>query len=105
MNPEFSVIIPTLDNFRDIEEIIPSISAQTLLPKEIVVVDSSASNKIQAGIDKIESKVPVIYLRVGRAYRFDRLFRYVCSLPFLLKYKNKFPPGRAFPYEATNVGS
>lgn len=105
MNPEFSIIIPTLDNFHDVQEIIPCINLQTLLPKEIVIVDSSLSNDIQEGLDNIESSVPITYLRVGRAYRFDRLLRYIFSFPFLSNYKHQFPPGRAFPYEATNAGS
>ena len=105
MNPEFSIIIPTLDNFHDVQEIIPCINSQTLLPKEIVIVDSSFSNDIQDGLDTIKSSVPMTYLRVGRAYRFDRLLRYFFSFPLLSNYKYQFPPGRAFPYEATNAGS
>jgi len=105
MNPEFSIIIPTLDNFHDVQEIIPCINSQTLLPKEIVIVDSSFSNDIQDGLDTIKSSVPMTYLRVGRAYRFDRLLRYIFSIPLLSNYKHQFPPGRAFPYEATNAGS
>ena len=105
MNPEFSIIIPTLDNFHDVQEIIPCINLQSLLPKEIVIADSSLSNDIQEGLDNIESSVPITYLRVGRAYRFDRLLRYIFSFPFLSNYKHQFPPGRAFPYEATNAGS
>ena len=29
----------------------------------------------------------------------------IFSLPFLTRFKEKFPPGRAFPYEATNAGA
>ena len=105
MNPEFSIIIPTLDNFHDVQEIIPCINLQTLLPKEIVIVDSSSFNDIREGLDSIESSVPISYLLVGRAYRFDRLLRYIFSFPVLSYYKHQFPPGRAFPYEATNAGS
>lgn len=104
-NPEFSIIIPTLNNFHDVEVILSSINSQTLTPKEIVIADSSKLNAIEDGINKIKSKVPIRYIRVGRAYSFDRFLRYIFSLPFLAKYRNKFPPGRAFPYEATNRGA
>ncbi len=105
INPDFSVIIPTLNNFHDIQVVIPAINSQTLLPREIVIVDSSALDEIQEGIKQLSSIVPIRYKRVGRAYPFDRLLRYLSSFSFFSRYKNKFPPGRAFPYEATNAGS
>jgi len=104
MNPEISIVVPTLDNFQDYYLLVKSINQQTLLPKEIVIADSSSSDEIQESISTIDSKVPIIYLRVGRAYRFDRLIRFLSSLKIFSKFFLKFHPGRAFPYEATNAG-
>ena len=105
MNPRFSIVVPTLDNFFDLKTLIASINAQTLLPNEIVIADSSSSNEIEESLQIIPSEVPLVYLRVGRAYRFDRLLKYFSSLSSIFfKAQNSFPPGRAFPYEATNAG-
>ena len=104
MNPKFSIVVPTLDNFLDLKILISSINSQTLLPKEIVVADSSSSNEIQESLQSITSPVPIIYLRLGRAYRFDRLLKYFSSLSIFKMARDKFPVGRAFPYEATNAG-
>ena len=41
MKPEISVVIPTLDNFLDVQKIIQSIDSQDLLPSEIILADSS----------------------------------------------------------------
>jgi glycosyltransferase involved in cell wall biosynthesis len=104
MNPRFSIVVPTLDNVDDLKKLIISVNSQTLLPREIVVADSSSSNDIQEISQSISSIVPIVYLRVGRAYRYDRLLRYISSLSIFLKAQTKYPAGRAFPYEATNAG-
>lgn len=105
MNPKFSIIVPTLDNFAEVLELVSAINSQTLSPKEIVIADSSSSDKIEMSIQNISSSIPLVYVRVGRAYNYDRFLRRIFSLPFLSRYKEKFPPGRAFPYEATNAGA
>ena len=53
MNPRFSVVVPTLDNFHDLKILISSINSQTLLPKEILVADSSSSDEIQENLQII----------------------------------------------------
>ncbi|MDA9344696.1 glycosyltransferase family 2 protein [Gammaproteobacteria bacterium] len=105
MNPEFSIIIPTLDNLNDVQRVVASLNAQTLLPKEIVIADSSANDEIEAGIKIMVSSIPIAYLRVGRAYSFDRVKRFIFSFPILASFRNTNLSGRAFPYEATNAGS
>ena len=105
MNSEISIVIPTLDNFIDVQKIIQSIDSQDLLPSEIILADSSSSNKIEDHISDLQSSVPIQYLRVGRAYKFDRFLHSLFSLPALSFFKNNFPKGRAFPYEATNAGA
>ncbi len=104
MNPRFSIIVPTLDNLDDLEKLILSINSQTLLPEEVVIADSSSTNDIQNRIDSIPSAFDITYIRVGRAYPYDRFLRYIFSLPVLRNNKKRFPKGRAFPYEATNAG-
>ncbi|MDA9917278.1 glycosyltransferase [Gammaproteobacteria bacterium] len=106
MNPQFSIIVPTLDNFLHVQELIFSINSQTLLPREIIIADSSSSNEIEDGLKIIATTVPIIYLRVGRAYVFDRFLKYFSSLPiFSGIFKTQYSVGRAFPYEATNAGA
>ena len=105
MNPNFSIIVPTLDNFAEFLELVSAINLQTLPPKEIVVADSSSSDKIETSIQNLSSSIPLVYVRVGRAYKYDRFLHRIFSLPFLSRYKEKFPTGRAFPYEATNAGA
>ena len=105
MKPEISVVIPTLDNFLDVQKIIQSIDSQDLLPSEIILADSSSSNKIEDHIQDIQSSVPIRYLRVGRAYKYDRFLHRFFSFPILSFFRNHFPKGRAFPYEATNAGA
>jgi glycosyltransferase involved in cell wall biosynthesis len=106
MNPQFSIIVPTLDNFLHVQELISSINSQTLLPREIIIADSSSSNEIEDGLKIIATTVPIIYLRVGRAYVFDRFLKYFSSLSiFSGIFKTQYSVGRAFPYEATNAGA
>jgi len=105
MNPKFSIIVPTLDNFDEFLELVSAINLQTLPPKEIVVADSSSSDEIETSIQNISSSIPLLYVRVGRAYKYDRFLHRIFSFPFLSMYKEKFPRGRAFPYEATNAGA
>jgi glycosyltransferase involved in cell wall biosynthesis len=105
MKSEISVVIPTLDNFLDVKKVIFSIDSQDLLPSEIILADSSSSSQIENNITDLQLSVPIRYLRVGKAYKYDRLLYrlfYFSSLPF---FKNRFPKGRAFPYEATNAGA
>ncbi len=106
MNPQFSIIVPTLDNFLQVQELLSSINSQTLLPQEIIIADSSTSNEIADGLQAFTSLVPIIYLRVGRAYAFDRFIKYFSSLSiFSGFFKTQYSVGRAFPYEATNAGA
>ena len=105
MNSEISIVIPTLDNFSDVRKIISSIESQELLPSEIVLADSSSSNEIENKVQNLMSSIPILYLRVGRAYKCDRFLHRFFSLLGIPYLKKKFPKGRAFPYEATNAGA
>ena len=90
MRSDVSIVIPTLDNFSDVKIIISSINAQNLLPSEIILADSSMSNEIEREAQNLESFVPIHFLRVGRAYRFDRFLHRFFSLPLLSFFKDRF---------------
>lgn len=104
MNPKISIVVTSLHNLQDVLSLIESINQQTLLPREVVIADSSSSNVIKDSILRVSSKVSIAYHRVERAYRFDRLLRFMSSIKILGKFFPKPPLGRAFPYEATNAG-
>ena len=55
-NPKISIIVPTLDNFFDLQELVSSINSQTLIPQDIIIADSSASNSIETGIKRSKNK-------------------------------------------------
>ena len=48
-----SIVIPTLDNPDDVANVIESLNLQSLLPSEIVIVDSSSNNEINELINTI----------------------------------------------------
>ena len=100
-----SVIIPTLDNPDDVFNVIKSLNQQSLLPSEIVIVDSSSKNDIDKLSENIDSVIPITYARFGRAYRNDRLIMILKNLPIIKYFFQSPPKGRAYPYEATNHGS
>lgn len=100
-----SVIIPTLDNPNDVFDVINSLNQQSILPSEIVIVDSSSTNHIERLIKKIETKIPITYKRFGRAYRHDRLILILKNLSIIGRFFSSVKKGRAYPYEATNHGS
>ena len=102
---KISVVIPTLDNPKDVINVIESLNLQLLLPAEIVIIDSSSNNEIQQLIENINSAIPITYKRYGRAYSFDRLLLFFQALPFLKYLFPNFKKGRAFPYEASNHGA
>ena len=51
-----SVIIPTLDNPNDVNEVIVALNLQLFLPSEIVIADSSSNNEI----DKFANEITII---------------------------------------------
>jgi len=105
LGTSISVVIPTLDNPEDVKKVINSLNNQTLLPKEILICDSSSKKEIESLVKTIESTIEIKYFRVGKAFPFDRIlisFNKVFSKRRMLNSKDK---GRAFPYEATNLGS
>ena len=94
-----SIVIPTLDNPDDVANVIESLNLQSMLPSEIVIVDSSSDNQINELINTIPSQVPLTYKRLGRAYSFDRFFLFLDKLPIVQYFLPTLEQGRAYPYE------
>ena len=107
LGAEFSVIIPTLDNPEMVLEIIASLEDQTLLPKEIVFCDSSASDDVHDVVQQSNTKILLSYYRLGRSYKFDRFLLALFSFKVIKKIFSNYKAvkGRAYPYEASNFGA
>jgi GT2 family glycosyltransferase len=58
---KISVIICTRNRFDDFTRTLPSIAAQTRLPDELVVVDSSDEKKLEAYLSSVKLPFPVRY--------------------------------------------
>ena len=100
-----SVIIPTLDNPIDVIDVVQALNKQLLLPTEIVISDSSSTDDINELLQDIDSKIPITYQRLGRAYKYDRLLQWLKSIPLFKNFFSNIPQGRSYPYEATNQGA
>ena len=68
MNFNISVVIPALNAECYLPALLKSIEAQTLLPKEIIIVDSSPSNRTVEIIEQWQGGIPIIYHKVDFAY-------------------------------------
>ena len=91
-HPEISVIIPTLDNPDALEKVLNKLNRQTILPAEIIVSDSSSGNQIENLIRETNNKIKTVYLRQGRAFKYDR---FIISLKSLVLGKNLYPLKKA----------
>ena len=96
-----TVIIPVMNDWLNLRKVLFELNNQTLRPSEIMIVDSSSDDEIEKSLSKFSLDVPLRYLRAGRAFWADR---------FILKYLkfflfNNSLTGRAYPYEATNLGA
>jgi len=63
-----SVIVPIRNELKHLKRILLSISEQTILPNEIVIVDSSSSKDIKEFVEKYTVTVPMIYHHEKKAY-------------------------------------
>jgi len=100
-----SVVIPTLNNPKDVQRVLKSLNNQQQLPDEIVIIDSSENDEIDHLVQKSISRIPITYKRYGRAYRLDRFYYFLSKIFFIKKFFINLPKGRAYPYEASNHGS
>ena len=67
-NFSISVVIPALNAGKYLPPLIRSIESQSLLPKEIIIVDSSPSNKTGDMLEKWNGSVPIILKKVELYY-------------------------------------
>ena len=67
-NFDISVVIPALNAEDHLSLLLRNIEAQTLLPKEIVIVDSSPSNRTEEIIKVWGGAIPIIHKRVDFAF-------------------------------------
>jgi len=58
-----SVVIPVFTGHQNLKGLLQAINKQTLLPFEIVIVDSCAHMEVKKLIDKIHLEVPIVYHR------------------------------------------
>jgi len=63
-----SVVIPALDAEDYLPELLKAIEAQTLLPNEIVIVDSSSSGRTVHIVANWKGKIPIVHKTVDFAY-------------------------------------
>ncbi len=95
-----SIVIPVMNDWKNLHKIIKLLNSQSYQPAEIIIIDSSSDNEIEDSLNNLTPIVPIKYKRAGRAYPGDRILQKYFS--FLLKDKEYL--GRAYPYEATNIG-
>jgi glycosyltransferase involved in cell wall biosynthesis len=63
-----SVVIPALNDSEYLIKVIGALNSQTLLPKEIIIVDSSEDGRGTELVAKMAGQVPIIYKKVKKAY-------------------------------------
>ncbi len=68
INFNTSVVIPALNAEEFLPDLLNNIEEQTLLPKEIIIIDSSASNRTFDMLKKWEGTIPIIYRKLDFAY-------------------------------------
>ena len=99
------IVIPTLNDTQNLINLLNILEEQTLLPTEIIVVDSSSNNQIRDYINFYKSPISIKYFRIGRAFLFDRFLFSLCKIFKITNtFKKYFDLPRAYPYEATNFG-
>jgi glycosyltransferase involved in cell wall biosynthesis len=100
-----SVILPAFDDSHNLKSQLESLNNQTLLPKEVIIVDSSSDNKVEDLINLITSTVQIKYFRIGRGFKFDRYLFLLSRIFHFLRGKYDFSNTRAYPSEAINYGA
>lgn len=100
---DIAVLIPTLNNLEMLKKVLAALFDQRLLPKEIVISDSSSNNEIQEFVKTMSTEIQISYVRAGRAYKFDKLLLKIKDLFSWRSSSDSRYFGRAYPYEATNL--
>ena len=68
---DISVVVPVQNNETYLSEIFHGVENQSLLPREIVIVDSSSNNKISNLINEWNGAVPIKHIKVDSSYPGD----------------------------------
>ena len=68
---DVSVVIPVSIGGNYMPLLLKSIEEQTLLPQEIVIVDSSLDNEIASIIKNMNDRIPIVYKKIDLAYPGD----------------------------------
>jgi glycosyltransferase involved in cell wall biosynthesis len=66
MKPEFSVIIPTLNEEKYLPHLLDSLAAQTKKNFEVVVVDGSSRDKTVAEANKFKNRIPCLKVIISK---------------------------------------
>ena len=100
-----SIVVPVINDLDNLIKLLDSLLSQKFLPSEIIISDSSSGDQIELYIQDLSYPIPVIYLRVGRSYRGDKLLHFLSNLLPAKWSPQNLKQGRAYPYEATNKGA
>jgi len=68
---DICVVIPVQNNEKYLSEIFQGIENQSLLPREIMIVDSSSNNKMSYLINEWNGTIPIKYIKIDSAYPGD----------------------------------
>lgn len=106
---KISLIIPALNNAALLAKQLSALEKQSLLPEQVIIVDSSKSDDIQALSMRGSSKFELTYIRCGREYQFDRFLQTLKSFIYRSKdsrqlNNNPHKSGKKYPGEAINIG-
>ncbi|SVC20154.1 uncharacterized protein METZ01_LOCUS273008, partial [marine metagenome] len=61
-----SIIIPVFTGHENLRNLLTAINKQTLLPREIVIVDSCSHTEVKELIDNIHIEIPIHYHRENK---------------------------------------
>ena len=68
-----SIVVPVINDLDNLIQLIASLLRQKTLPSEVIIADSSSGDHIASYIQDLAYPIPIIYLRVGRSYRGDKV--------------------------------
>ena len=100
-----SIVVPVVNDLDNLIKLLDSLLSQKFLPLEVIISDSSSGDQIELYIQDLAYPIPIIYLRVGRSYRGDKVLHFLSNLLPEKWSPQNLKQGRAYPYEATNKGT
>ena len=67
-NYSTSVVIPARNDKQSLQNVLSSINNQTLLPNQVIIVDSSTNEEVKKFIEDYNDTIPIIYHHEQKAY-------------------------------------